>query len=39
MAELEAERRALLHTSQEAALETVRPLMPLRRMGSTGAWL
>jgi transposase len=39
IAELEAERRALLQTSQEAALEKVRQLMPLRGIGSNGAWL
>jgi transposase len=39
MAALEAERRALLHTSQEAALEKVRQLMHLRGIGINGAWL
>ena len=39
MAELEAERRALLQTSQEAALEKVRQLMPRRGIGINGAWL
>jgi transposase len=38
MAELEAERRALLHTSQAAALEKVRQVRPLRGMGIKGAW-
>jgi hypothetical protein len=35
---LEAERRALLHTSQAAALEKVRQVRPLRGMGIKGAW-
>jgi transposase len=39
IAELEAERRALLQTSQEAALEKVRQLMHLRGIGINGAWL
>ena len=39
IAEWEAERRALLQTSQEAALEKVRQLMHLRGIGINGAWL
>jgi hypothetical protein len=39
MAELEAERRALRHISQDAALEQVRQVMPLRGSGINGAWL
>ena len=39
IAELEAERRALLETSQEAAIEKVRQLMQLRGIGINGAWL
>jgi len=36
---LEAERRALLQTSQEASIEQVRQLMPLRGIGINGAWV
>ena len=36
---LEAERHALLQTSQEASIEKVRQLMPLRGIGINGAWL
>jgi transposase len=39
MAALEAERRALLHTSPEASMEKVRQLMHLRGIGINGAWL
>ena len=39
IAELEAERRALLHSSQEASLEKVRQLMQLKGTGIHGAWL
>src|SRR2546425_3401033 len=39
IAALEAERRALLHTSQEASIEKVRQLMHLRGIGINGAWL
>ena len=39
IAVLEAERRALLHTSQEASIEKVRQLMHLRGIGINGAWL
>ena len=39
IAALEAERRVLLQTSQEAALEKVRQLMHLRGIGINGAWL
>jgi transposase len=39
IAELEAERRALLHTSQEAPIEKVRQLMQLKGIGINGAWL
>jgi transposase len=37
--ELEAERRALLQTSQEANIEQVRQLMHRRGIGINGAWL
>jgi transposase len=36
---LEAERRALLHTSQDAAIEKVRQLMQLKGIGINGSWL
>jgi transposase len=36
---LEAERRALLQSSQEASLEKVRQLMQLKGVGINGAWL
>jgi transposase len=39
IAELEAERRALLHTSPEASIEKVRQLMQLKGIGINGAWL
>jgi transposase len=39
MAELEAERRALLHTAPEASIEKVRQLMQLKGIGINGAWL
>ncbi len=39
IAALEAERRALLHTSQEAPIEKVRQLMQLKGIGINGAWL
>jgi transposase len=39
MAELEAERRALLQSSQAAPIEKVRQLMQLRGLGINGAWL
>jgi transposase len=39
IAGLEAERRALLRSSQEANLEKVRQLMPLKGIGINGAWL
>jgi hypothetical protein len=39
IAGLEAERRALLRSSQEATLEKVRQLMPLKGIGINGAWL
>jgi len=39
IAELEAERRALLQSSQEASLEKVRQLMQLKGIGINGAWL
>jgi transposase len=38
-AELEAERRALLQTSQEANIEKVRQLIHLRGIGINGSWL
>jgi transposase len=39
IAELEAERRAWLHSSQDASLEKVRQLMHLKGIGINGAWL
>jgi transposase len=39
IAALEAERRALLHSAQEASLEKVRQLMQLKGIGINGAWL
>ena len=39
IAALEAERRTVLHTSQAATIEQVRPLMPLRGIGIHGAWV
>ena len=36
---LEAERRALLRSSQEANLEQVRQLMQRKGIGINGAWL
>jgi len=39
IAAVEAERRALLQTSQEASIEKVRQLMHLRGIGINGAWL
>jgi transposase len=39
MAALEAERRAGLHSSQDARIEQVRQLMPLNGIGINGAWL
>jgi len=39
IAELEAERRALLRSSQEANLEKVRQLMQLKGIGINGSWL
>jgi transposase len=39
IAELEAERRPLLQSSQEASLEKVRQLMQLQGIGINGAWL
>jgi transposase len=39
IAALEAERRALLHSAQDASLEKVRQLMHLKGIGITGAWL
>ena len=38
-AELEAERRAMLRTSQEASIDKVRQLMHLKGIGIKGAWL
>jgi transposase len=38
-AAVEAERRALLHSSQAAHIEQVRQWMPLRGIGSNGAWV
>ena len=39
IAALEAERRALLETAQDAAIEKVRQLMQLRGIGIKGAWV
>jgi transposase len=39
IAELEAERRALLQSSQEASIEKVRQLMYLRGIGIHGSWV
>ena len=39
IAALEAERRALLHSSEDASLEKVRQLMHLKGIGINGAWL
>jgi transposase len=39
LAALEAERLALLRTSQEASIEKVRQLMHLKGSGINGAWL
>src|SRR6266436_2247877 len=39
IAAVEAERRALLQTSQEAPIEKVRQLMQLKGIGINGAWL
>jgi transposase len=39
IAELEAERRALLESSPEASIEKVRQLMQLKGIGINGAWL
>ena len=39
IAELEAERRALLQSSQAASIEKVRHLMHLRCIGINGAWV
>jgi len=38
IAALEAERRALLQTSQEASIEKIRQLMHLKGIGINGAW-
>jgi transposase len=39
IAEVAAERRALLHSSPEVSIEQVRQLMPLRGIGINGAWV
>jgi transposase len=39
IAELEAERRALLQSSQDASIEQVRQLMQLKGIGINGSWL
>jgi transposase len=39
IAALEAERRAVLHSSQDARIEKVCQLMPLRGIGINGAWV
>jgi transposase len=38
IAALEAERRALLHSSEDASIEQVRQLMHLKGIGSNGSW-
>ena len=38
IAAVEAERRALLHSAQDANIEQVRPLMHLKGIGIKGAW-
>jgi transposase len=39
IAALEAERRALLHSSEDASIEKVRQLMHLKGIGINGSWL
>jgi transposase len=39
IAEVEAERRALLDSAQEASIEKVRQLMHLKGIGINGAWV
>jgi transposase len=39
IAEVEAERRALLHASTDASIDKIRQFMLLKGMGSNGAWL
>jgi transposase len=39
IAELEAERRALLQTSEDTSIDKVRQLMQLRGIGINGSWL
>ncbi|HSF33512.1 MAG TPA: transposase, partial [Candidatus Tectomicrobia bacterium] len=39
IAEVEAERRAVLETSQDASIEKIRQLMHLRGIGINGSWL
>ena len=39
IAALEAERRALLHSAEDASLEKVRQLLHLKGIGINGAWL
>ena len=39
IAALEAERRALLQSSQDASIEKVRQLMQLKGIGINGSWL
>ena len=39
IAAVEAERRAVLETSQEASIEKIRQLMHLQGIGINGAWL
>jgi transposase len=39
IAELEAERRTILQSAQEASIEKVRQLMQLKGIGINGAWL
>jgi transposase len=39
IAELAAERHALLHSSQDASIEQVRQRMQLKGLGINGAWL
>jgi transposase len=39
IAEVEAERRALLHDSTDASIDTMRQFMLLKGIGSNGSWL
>ena len=39
MAQVEAERRAVLHSAQAASREQGHPLRQLQGLGSNGAWM